>query len=231
MLTLPDSLEDATAQAITALGHALDAGIARIILDLRFDELKPLPIAYAISEYLSQRYETWQALFADAGMAALAKRDWAQTDWSLRGINEGRRAVRPEDQAFLLVAPSAVEVDQLEKLLALAGDRPFIMFNPRLESAEIGIGLSARRLRERFINTFTSVYYLQPLDQGALWRCYPQNWQVWQNPQIPETTMKLIYASCDRPSLEQIDQLLRQQTGKGQSLLNRLQNFFTALRS
>jgi hypothetical protein len=229
MFTLPDTLEDATDQAIAALGHALDGGLSRLILDLRFDDLKPLPVAYGIAQYLSQRYQSWQALFADAGTAALAKRDWGETDWSLRSVQEGRRAVRPEDQAFLLVAPSVVEVDQLEKLLALAGDRPFIMFNPRLESTEIGIGLTARRLRQRFLNTFTTAYYLQPLEQGALWRCYPQNWQVWRNPQVPETTMQLIYESSDRPSLEQIDQLFRPRTG--QSLLSRLQNFFTALRS
>ncbi len=228
MLTLPDTLEDATEQAIAALENALDAGLVRIILDLNFDDLKPLPIAYAIATYLNQRYATWQAWFADAGTAALAKRDWGETHWCLRGVNEGRRAVRPEDQAFLLVAPSVVEVDQLEKLLALTGDRPFIMFNPRLESTEIGIGLTARRLRQRFLNTFTTAYYLQPLDQGALWRCYPQNWQVWRNPQVPETAMKLVYESSDRPSLEQIDQLLRPE--KGQSLLSRLQNFLTALR-
>ncbi|MFN3926551.1 MAG: DUF1995 family protein [Pseudanabaenaceae cyanobacterium] len=228
---LPDTLEEATSQAIASLDQALNKGISRLLIDLRFQELKPLPVAYEIAMYLKQRYGIqWQALFADAGMAALAKRDWADPDISLRGVNEGRRAVRPEDQALFLVAPSSVEVEQLERLLALANDRPFIMFNPRLENAEVGIGLYARRLRERFINTFTVVYYLEPLEQGALYQAYPHQWQVWQNPQIPETQMKLIYEG-DRPSLETIDQLFRQRTGKGTSFLTRLQNFLSALRS
>lgn len=230
-LMLPNTLEEATAQAIASLDMALRDGISRILIDLRFEELKPLPVAYEIAIYLREKYDTrWQALFADAGMAALARRDWGDPDISLRGINEGRAAVRPEDEAFLLVAPSAIEVEQLEKLLALANGRPFIMFNPRLENAEVGIGLYARRLRERFINTFTVVYHLQPLEQGALYHAYPYQWQLWQNPQVPETQMKMIYEG-DRPSLEMIDQLFSQKTGKRSSILTRLQNLITALRS
>lgn len=232
---LPDTLESATAQAIDSLTIALDQHLGRILIDLRFDELKPLPVARELVCFLLDRYgNQWQALFADAGMAALAQRDWfdlvEKHDLSFRGVNEGRIAMRPEAQAFLLVSPSAIEVDQLEKLLALAGDRPFILFNPRLESAEIGIGLTARRLRERFINTFQVIYYLQPLEQGALLRAYPHQWQLWQNPAIPETTMQLVYESVDRPSLEEIFQQLRQRTGRSPSFLQRLQNFVDALR-
>jgi hypothetical protein len=232
---LPDTLESAIAQAIHSLNLALDDRVGRILIDLKFDELKPLPVARELVTFLLDRYgKNWQALFADAGMAALAQRDWLDLvekyELTFRGINEGRAALRDEDQAFLLVAPSAVEVDLLEKLLALAGDRPFILFNPRLESAEIGIGLTARRLRARFINTFQVIYYLQPLEQGALWRAYPHQWQLWQNPAIPETTMRLVYESVDRPSLEEIFQRLRQKTGRSPSFLQRLQNFMDALR-
>jgi hypothetical protein len=224
---LPHSLEDAVDQAIVSLGYALDGGVSRILLDLRFDELKPLPVAYGLAVFLRERFGTdWQVLFADAGMAALARRDWADLEVSMRGVNEGRSAIRAEDRAFLLVAPSAIEVDRLERLLALAGDRPFILFNPRLESAEVGIGLTARRLRERFINSFTVVYYLQPLAQGALFRAYPQGWQVWQTPE-----MVRVYGGNDRPSGEEIDNLFRVRTGKGSSWLSRLQGFITALRS
>ncbi|CAN1208946.1 DUF1995 domain-containing protein [Tumidithrix helvetica PCC 7403] len=224
MLQIPESLEDATAQAIAALNTGLDAGLTRILLDLRFTELKPLPIAYQIATNFSQRFgQEWQAIFADAGAAALAKRDWADLEVSMRGVNEGRAAIRPEDKAFLLVAPSSVEVTQVEKLLELAGDRPFVMFNPRLENSEVGVGLAARKMRERFLNTFEVCYFIQPLEQGALWRCYPQAWQVCEQ---TESGMQTILETEQRPSIDDIDRVFMKKTGKQTSFLVKLQQFF-----
>ena len=176
----------------------------------------------------NERYgNSWQALFSDAGAAALAKREWKDLEVSFRGVNEGRRAIREEDQAFLLVEPSSIEVDQVEKLVQLAGDRPFVMLNPRLENSEVGVGLATRRLRDRFISTFETAYYIKPLELGALWRCYPQTWQVWQQ---TEEGMQQLAEVEQRPSNDDIDRLFRQKTGKQSgSFLGRLQQFFNAL--
>ena len=57
------------------------------------------------------------------------------------------------------------------------------MLNPSLENMEVGIGLAARRMRQRFLGTFETVYYLQPLEKGFLWRSYPHTWQVWAEEQ------------------------------------------------
>ncbi len=111
--------------------------------------------------------------------------------------------------------------------MELAGDRPFVMLNPRLENSEVGIGLAARRLRERFLNTFETCYYIQPLERGALWRCYPQPWQVYQ---LTMAGMELIYEGAQRPSGDDVDRLFLQKTGKqAGSFLTRLQQFFNAL--
>jgi hypothetical protein len=227
-ILLPDSLEDATEQAIAATYKAIDNGVSRILIDLRFPELKAMPIAYQFAASFNQRYgKSWQAIFSDAGAAALAKREWADLDVSVRGVNEGRRAVREEDQAFLLIEPTSVEVEQVEKLLQLAGDRPFVMFNPRLENSEVGLGLAARQMRDRFLSTFEIAYYIKPLELGALWRCYPQTWQVWQQ---TEEGMQSMAEVSQRPSSDDIDRLFRQKTGKQSgSFLGRLQQFFNAL--
>lgn len=157
----------------------------------------------------------------------MAKREWGDLDVSVRGVNEGRRAIREEDKAFLLVEPSSVEVDLVEKLVQLAGDRPFVMLNPRLENSEVGLGLSARRLRDRFLSTFETAYYIKPLELGALWRCYPQTWQVWLN---TEEGMQFLSEVEQRPSSDDIDRLFRQKTGqKSGSFLGRLQELFNAL--
>jgi len=227
-ITLPNNLEDTTEQAISATYQAIADGATRILVDLRFPELKSMPIAYEFARSFNERYgNAWQAIFSDAGAAALAKREWADLDVSVRGVNEGRRAVREEDKAFLLVEPSSVEVDQVEKLVQLAGDRPFVMLNPRLENSEVGLGLSARRLRDRFLSTFETAYYIKPLELGALWRCYPQTWQVWVN---TEEGMQFLSEVEQRPSSDDIDRLFRQKTGqKTGSFLGRLQELFNAL--
>jgi Domain of unknown function (DUF1995) len=227
MLQLPDSIEEATQQAIAATFTAIDQGYKRLLVDMRFLELKPLPIARHFAEAFQERYgQAWQALFADAGSAALAKRDWSDLDVSMRGVNEGRAAIRPEDEAFLLVAPSSIEVDRVEKLLQLAGDRPFILLNPRLENSEVGLGLSARKMRDRFLATFEVSYYVQSLEQGALWRCYPQPWQVWQQ---GEEEMHMLVESDQRPSGDDLERLFKKTTGKQSSLLLRIQQLFNAL--
>jgi hypothetical protein len=227
-ILLPNNLEDATEQAIASTHQAITNGVTRILVDLGFPELNSLPVAYEFVRSFNERYgNSWQALFSDAGAAALAKREWKDLEVSFRGVNEGRRAIREEDQAFLLVEPSSIEVDQVEKLVQLAGDRPFVMLNPRLENSEVGVGLATRRLRDRFISTFETAYYIKPLELGALWRCYPQTWQVWQQ---TEEGMQQLAEVEQRPSNDDIDRLFRQKTGKQSgSFLGRLQQFFNAL--
>ena len=227
-ILLPDNLEDATEQAIAATHQAIADGGNRIIADLRFPELKASPIAYEFAKSFIQIYgKEWQAIFSDAGAAALAKRDWADLDVSVRGVNEGRRAIREEDKAFLLIEPTSIEVEMVEKLVQLAGDRPFVMLNPRLENSEVGLGLAARQMRDRFLSTFETAYYIKPLELGALWRCYPQTWQVWQQ---TDEGMQPMAEVAQRPSSDDIDRLFQVKTGKQSgSFLGRLQQFFNAL--
>jgi len=47
---------------------------------------------------------------------------------------------------LLFIAPSAVEVAQVEKLCEAAGSRPVVLFNC-LEDVSIGIGYAGRQLR------------------------------------------------------------------------------------
>ncbi len=232
-VSLPDSLEQAIEQAINAITAGLESGISCLSVDLRFQELKTLAVAEYFAQYFTKRYgANWSAIFADAGSAALAQRDWVDVTMNARRINEGRAAIRPEDQAVLLISPTSMEVEQVEKLLELAGDRPVVLLNPRLENAEVGVGLAARRMRERFVNRFEVGYYLQPLPLGAVWRCYPQGWQVWQ--QLADSdgnvSMQCIATTDQRPSGDDVDRLFRRNSGQGtSSLLDKLQQFISAL--
>ena len=53
------------------------------------------------------------------------------------------------------------------------------MFNPRLASGDVGVGLSVRKLRDGFLRDFVVTYSLRPIqDIGSVFRRYPGMWQV-----------------------------------------------------
>lgn len=57
--------------------------------------------------------------------------------------------------------------------------RPVVMFNQRLSSGDVGLGLNARRLRESFLRNFVITYSLRSIgDVGSVFRRYPGLWKV-----------------------------------------------------
>lgn len=184
MAEFPKSLEEAIAQAIEATGAALKDGYSRLQVELLIPELKNMPVAKQFLGEFTQFGSQLKVFFPDAGAAALARRDWGDVPFKILDIGTGRvpveAQIQPEDEAFFLIAPSVVEVAQVEKLSKAAAERPFIMLNPRLEDvAIIGVGYAGRQLRDRFLNNIESCYYVRPLEEAALFRCYPSPWQVW----------------------------------------------------
>jgi hypothetical protein len=186
MTELPKTLEDAIAQSRAAVQAALAEGIARIQVEFLFPELKPMPVAEQFLPVFTEYNSRLKVFFADAGAAALARRDWIDAPFAILDIGTGKATtpqskIQPEDEIFLFVAPTSVEVPQLEKICTEIGDRPFVMLNPRLEDAgTVGIGYAARQTRQRFISTIESCYYIRPVDdETALFRCYPGQWEIW----------------------------------------------------
>lgn len=213
MAELPKTLEDAVIQAQQATIAAIADGQTRLQVELLFPELKFMPVA----EQFIPGFETYgdklKVLFADAGASALARRDWGSVPYKIEDIGTGRAAslqskIQPEDELFLFISPTTQEVPQLEQLSQIIGDtRPFVMLNPRLEDAgTVGIGYAARQIRERFINTIESCYYLRPIfEEAAVFRCYPGMWEIWlENNGNYEKVAEL----PQRPTGEEIDAII-----------------------
>jgi Domain of unknown function (DUF1995) len=186
MAELPNTLEDAIAQAQVATQAALTDGYTRLQVELVFPELKHMSVAEQFIPAFQAYDSRLKVFFPDAGAAALARRDWAGVPFKIEDIGSGRIAsleskIQPEDEIFVFVAPTSVEVPQLEKLCEYIGDRPFVILNPRLDDAGVvGIGYAARKTRDRFISTLESCYYLRPVDdETGVLRCYPRQWEVW----------------------------------------------------
>ncbi|MBE9129577.1 MULTISPECIES: DUF1995 family protein [unclassified Coleofasciculus] len=245
MVQLPKTLDDAIAQAKDATQAALNDGNSRVQVELVFPEiaLQAQSIAWQFIPIFTKYGSGLKVLFPDAGAAALARRDWGEIPFKVSDIGTSRSPielkVQPEDEAFLIVSPSAVEVNQVEKLCNLAGDRPCVLLNPQLEDLKVvGIGYAARQLRERFLNTIESSYYLQPLDNAALVRSYPGLWQIWLE---TENNYQLLAEEPQKPVGDAIEQILARGTGtsdtdeptpapaKKPGLLTNLQRFLNAL--
>ncbi len=247
MSELPKTLEDAIVQAREATQAAIADGYTRLQVELLFPELKLMPIAQQFLQIFEQYGDKLKVLFADAGSAALARRDWTDVSFKITDIGTGRAAsvqskIQPEDEIFFFIAPTSPEVPQLEKICQEIGDRPFVMLNPFLEDAgKIGIGYAARQIRERFTNTIESCYYLRPIfEEAAVFRCYPGLWEVWAE---NDGDYQRVVELPQKPSGDEVDMILAQGQAPAEgetvsavparkpSVLRGLQRFMRALRS
>ena len=242
MAELPKTLEEAIAQSCTATLAAIADGKNRLLVELVFPELKSMPVAWQFLPAFEDMGSQLKVFFPDAGAAALARRDWGEVAFKIDDIGSSRTSVqgkiKPEDKVLLLVEPSAVEIAQVEQLCQAAGSRPVVLLVPRLEdAATVGIGYAARQLRERFIKTLESCYYIRPLEGAALFRCYPSPWQVWQE---TNNEYKLIAEVPQKPVGEALEQILATSSGsstvtsdapkpKKAGLFTELQRFLRAL--
>ncbi len=74
------------------------------------------------------------------------------------------------------------------------------MFNPRLASGDVGVGLSIRRMRDNFLSAFTTTYSLRPIaDVGSVFRRYPGMWMVFVQDGEVQGRYKLIAERLSRP--------------------------------
>jgi hypothetical protein len=238
MTQLPNTLDDAIAQSQVATRAALDAGYTRLQVDFIFPELKPMPVAEKFLPMFTNLGSGLKVFFTDAGTAALARRNWSDAPFKIGSLDvQGSRQtttveeqIEPEDQVYVFVSPTAVEVGPVEQICNAASERPIILLNPRLEDvAIIGIGYAGRQLRQRFLDAIEPCYYLRPLDdQSALMRCYPSPWQVWYE---MDDEYQLIAEEREKPDSEKLDEIFATALGQKprQSLFGGLQQFLRAL--
>jgi hypothetical protein len=239
MTELPNSLEDAVVQAQASTIAALAAGYPRVAIELLFPELKAMPVARQFVTAFESYGSSLKVFFTDAGTAAWAKRDWAGLDCKFGSLDvAGSRQtttveeqIEEDDQIYLFVSPTAVEIGPVEQICNAAGNRSVILLNPRLEDvAIIGIGYAARQIRDRFINTIEPCYYLRPIDESlALTRMYPDPWQLWVE---AGGDWRSAAEALQKPDSEELENLIAaatgQQTAKG-GFLGGLSEFIRAL--
>ena len=213
---VPQSLEEAIAEAIIFTKQALADGRTRLQVELAIPEiaLQAQSLGLQFTSLFQDYGSGLKVIFPDTGAAALARRDWGETDFRISDLGSRYipvdQKISDEDQAFLLVSPSSVEVQSVEKLCNLAGDRPVVLLIPQLEDVSIvGIGYAARSLRERFLKTLETSYYFRPLEGAVVLRAYPSLWQVYLEKQHD---YELIAEVPEKPLGEALENLILEKT-------------------
>eukprot|EP00250_Pteridium_aquilinum_P016017 c22895_g1_i1 orf=167-1099(-) len=187
---LPDDLAGAVLHSSESTAYYVTAGGTRAIVELQLPELENLDeegaqqklwdLARFYLESLQKdlKTERLKAIFPDAGAAALLKHLWSDATFSFGSLND-RRPINSEDEVVVLVVPDYQMISEVQKIASFLSEdtenegRPLIMWNPRLFSGDVGIGLNVRRTRDNFVSTFTVVYSMRPLPEGAIFRRYP----------------------------------------------------------
>ena len=227
---LPNSLFDAVQQAGATTAAAINAGNPRCLVEISVselfdstsgnimaqegDQLRVWELCRFFVESLSQslgvareKGASVRAVFPDAGCAAGLAARWAggAVSFSIASLND-RSVCKPGDVALVVCAPDPQGVEASQRVAAEAAEQgaAVVMLNPRLASGDAGIGLNARRLRDRFIGGFTVAYSIRPVADGTVFKAYPGLYQVFgADPQRPGR-FKLLSEEVGRPSLEDV---------------------------
>ncbi len=211
---LPADLAAAEAQARDALLAALEADVnGRWTVEWRFEGLRLLPLALRLARQLVAAGRELRLVFADAGAAALAKRDGPDLAERCADFNSLLREQGQETSQGLLlaVAPSPAEYGDFERLCQQHRGA-VVTLNGRLEDAAVGIGSVARQRRRGFVAQWQAAYCLQPLNEGVLRRSYPDQWQLYRE---DVDGFRLTEQFERRPDGEQIAEALAGEAGLG----------------
>ena len=149
-------------------------------VNLKLEGLRIHPIINRLSDKIKQAGHDNILLWADAGGAALAKRDIPNHSNNIFTYKEYLSNSEPDDRTILAISPQPYDIEEFEKLCTL-NSSSVIMFNGKLEDPIVGIGSVGRGMRKRFSDKWNSVYYLQPLNGGALLKKYPNDWELYKS--------------------------------------------------
>ncbi len=148
-------------------------------INLKFEGLRLNPIIFRLSNKLTKiQYENI-LLWADAGGAALAKRDNPELANKIYTFKEFINSSDLIDSILLVCSPQPYDIEMFEQVCSHAKST-VIMLNGKLEDPIVGIGSVGREMRKRFAEKWQVVYFVQPLSLGALLKKFPNDWDLFK---------------------------------------------------
>ena len=148
-------------------------------INLKFEGLRLNPIIFRLSSKLTKiKYENI-LLWADAGGAALAKRDNPELANKIYTFKEFINSSDLINSILLVCSPQPYDIEMFEQVCSHAKST-VIMLNGKLEDPIVGIGSVGREMRKRFAEKWQVVYFVQPLSLGALSKKFPNDWDLFK---------------------------------------------------
>ena len=155
----------------------------RLTIEIKFEGIKFNNIGFKVVEILSG-YDDNKDIYltyADQGAVALAQRDnpdIKEKIFTFKSFMESKH-ISELNSIMVSMLPQPYDFDSFEPMTEKYCGK-HISINPKFEDANIGIGSVIRERRRNFVNTWQNLYYLQPLENGALMHFYHDNWLLFK---------------------------------------------------
>uniref|UniRef100_A0A7S3F4V7 DUF1995 domain-containing protein n=1 Tax=Prasinoderma singulare TaxID=676789 RepID=A0A7S3F4V7_9VIRI len=151
------------------------------------------------------------AVYPDSGVGAMLQNRWAGAPYRFASVDDRvNSVVRPETELVVVCIP---DPPSIRKVIAIAeaaqeAGAQLLLFNPRLASGDIGVGLALRDTFRDFTLQMQVAYSIRPVGDGSVYKCYPAPWKVFLGDPEEEGRYILAAEQNTRPNSEEIFNLM-----------------------
>ena len=180
MFVLPNDLNKAIEDMENSVLSSLDSDNLRLTIEFRFEGIKFNRISYKLFNLLAKNNSVYLS-YSDPGAVALAQRDYKEIKDKIFTFKSFRNSphITESDSILISMVPQPYDFDSFEPMCENFFGK-HISINPKFEDANIGIGTVIRERRKNFVKTWTNIYFIQPLNNGALMHISPNNWALFK---------------------------------------------------
>ena len=181
MFVLPNDLNKAIEDMENSVLNSLDSENSRLIIEFKFEGIKFNRICFNLFNLLEKNNNSVYLTYSDPGAVALAQRDYKEIKDKIFTFKSFTNSSHISESNSILISmlPQPYDFDSFEPMCEnFLGKH--ISINPKFEDANIGIGTVIRERRKNFVKTWTNIYFIQPLNNGALMHISPNNWALFK---------------------------------------------------
>ena len=181
MFVLPKNLNKAIEDMENSVLNSLDSEDSRLIIEFKFEGIKFNRICFNLFNLLEKNNNSVYLTYSDPGAVALAQRDYKEIKDKIFTFKSFTNSSYISESNSILISmlPQPYDFDLFEPMCEnFLGKH--ISINPKFEDSNIGIGTVIRERRKNFVKTWTNIYFIQPLNNGALMHISPNNWALFK---------------------------------------------------
>jgi hypothetical protein len=154
-------------------------------------------------------------IYPDIGVASYLKNAWTDANFGIASLND-RNPLAGDEELVIFAAPDPRGAEDCVRVAGMVSmDVPVVLFNARLVSGDVGIGLNMRRMRQRFQAQFVTTYSIRPIgDIGTIFRRWPAQWKVFLQDEVHPNRYALVAERSMRPAGDELDRILMEAENK-----------------